>query len=189
MQYNTSDFRKGLKVQINGEPYLITEFNFVKPGKGSALYKCKMKNLIRGNTLDRTYRGGESLEAADVVETDCQFLYQQGDTFVFMDNETFDQYELSADKVGDAWKYLTDGMKCMMTLFNENPVVVAPPLQVVLNVEYCEPGAKGDTATNVNKPAKVNTGAEILVPIFVNMGDNIRVDTRTGDYVERVKNK
>jgi len=187
VQYSTSDFRKGLKVQIDGEPYLMAECNFVKPGKGNALYKCRMKNLVRGTTLDRTYRGGETLESADVEETDVQFLYAQGDSWVFMDNESFEQYELTKDQVDDSWKYLKDGMKCTLTLFNGNPLSMSPPTHVELKVEYCEPGVRGDTATNVTKPAKVETGAEIQVPSFVNIDDIIRIDTRTGEYLERVK--
>ena len=128
--YNTSDFRKGLKVQIDGEPYLMVEMNFVKPGKGNALYKCKLKNLIRGNVLDRTYKGGDSLDAADVEEIGTQYLYRQGDLFVFMDNNTYEQYELSADQVDDAWKYLKEGMPCQIMLFNETPVTLTPPNQV-----------------------------------------------------------
>lgn len=187
MQYGTSDFKKGLKVQIDGEPYLMTECNFVKPGKGNALYKCRLRNLIRGTSLDRTYRGGETLESADVAETDCQFLYAQGDTFVFMDNKTFEQWELSKEQIDDAWKYLKDGMQCMATLYNDFPISISAPIHVELEVTYCEPGVRGDTATNVSKPATVETGAEILVPAFVNMNDVIRIDTRTGEYVERVK--
>ena len=185
--YNTSDFRKGLKIQIDGEPYLIVECNFVKPGKGNALYKCRLRNLIRNTTLDRTYKGGDSLEAADVTEIDAQFLYRQGETFVFMDNSTFEQYELSAEQVGDGWKYLKEGMICSMMLFNNSPITMDPPNHVELKVEYCEPGARGNTATNVTKPVKVETGAEIHCPAFINQGDVIKVDTRTGSYVERVK--
>ena len=187
VSYNTSDFRKGIRVQIDGEPYKMVECNFVKPGKGNALYKCRLKNLIRGNVLDRTYRGGDSLEAADIEETDAQFSYRQGDNFVFMDNNTFEQYELTADQVDDAWKYLMEGMVCLMTLYNGRPITMTPPNHVELKIEYCEPGAKGDTATNVTKIAKMETGADIIVPAFVNMSDVIRVDTRTGEYVERVK--
>jgi elongation factor P len=183
----TSDFRKGLKVQIDGEPYLMIEMNFVKPGKGNALYKCRLKNLMRGTVLSRTYKGGETLEEADVEEIDCQYLYRQGDTFVFMDSKTFEQYELSSDQVDDAWKYLKDGMECKMVLFNAQPITLTPPNHVELLVEFCEPGAKGDTATNVTKPVKVETGAEIIAPAFIEMGNVIKVDTRTGDYVERVK--
>lgn len=185
--YNTSDFRKGLKVQIDGEPYLMTECNFVKPGKGNALYKCKLKNLIRSSILDRTYKGGDSLESADVTEIDAQFLYRQGDTFVFMDNTNYEQYELSAEQVDDAWKYLKESMNCSMVLFNDLPITMTPPNHVELTVEYCEPGAKGNTATNVTKPVKVETGAEIQCPSFINMGDVVKVDTRTGQYVERVR--
>ncbi len=185
--YKTNDFRKGLKVQIDGEPYLMVEMNFVKPGKGNALYKCKLKNLIRGTVLQRTYKGGDSLESADVMEIDVQYLYRQGDTFVFMNTEDYEQYELSADQVDENWKYLKDGMDCKMVLYNSNPITLTPPNHVVLNVEFCEPGAKGDTATNVTKPVKVETGAEFIAPAFINMGDNIKIDTRTGAYIERVK--
>ena len=185
--YSTSDFRKGLKVQIEGDPYLMIECNFVKPGKGQALYKCKLRNLIRGTVLDRTYKSGDSLEAADIEEVAVQYLYRQGDQFIFMHNVTYEQYELTLDQVDDAWKYLKEGMECSMILFNNNPLTLTPPNHVVLKVEYCEPGAKGNTASNVTKPVKVETGAEILCPSFVEMGEMIRVDTRTGEYIERVK--
>ena len=185
--YNTSDFRKGLKVQIDGDPYLIIECNFVKPGKGNALYKCKLRNLVRGSVLDRTYKGGDSLESADVTEISAQYLYRQGETFVFMDNENFEQYELSAEQVDDGWKYLKEGMVCSMMLFNDNPIAMTPPNHVVLKVEYCEPAVKGNTATNVTKPVKFETGAEFNCPAFINQGELVKIDTRTGSYVERVK--
>jgi len=185
--YKTSDFRKGLKVQIDGEPYQMIEMNFVKPGKGNALYKCKLRNLIRGTVLDRTYKGGDSLEAADVEEIAVQYLYRQADMFVFMNNSTYDQYELTAEQVDDAWKYLKEGMDCSMVLFNNQPISLTPPNHVELKVEYCEPGAKGDTATNVTKPVKVETGAEFVCPSFINIDDVIKIDTRTGEYVERVR--
>ncbi len=184
--YKTSDFRKGLKVQIDNEPYLMIEMNFVKPGKGNALYKCKLKNLVRGTVLQRTYKGGDPLEGADVEEVGVQYLYRQGDTFVFMNEKTYDQYELSADQVDDNWKYLKDGMACSMVLYNGNPITLTPPNHVELAVEFCEPGAKGDTATNVTKPVKVETGAEFLAPAFINIGDVIKIDTRSGEYVGRV---
>lgn len=186
--YKTSDFRKGLKVQIDGEPYLMIEMNFVKPGKGNALYKCKLRNLLRGTVLDRTYKGGDALESADVEEITTQFLYRQGEVFHFMDNTTFEQYELSADNVDDAWKYLKEGTTCSMMLFNGQPVSMSPPNHVELRVTECEPGAKGDTATNVTKPVVVENGAEFLVPGFIKVGNVIKIDTRTGDYVERVSN-
>ncbi len=183
--YKTSDFRKGLKVQIDGEPFLMTEMNFVKPGKGNALYKCKLKNLIRGTVLQRTFKGGDTLEAADVEETAVQFLYRQGEKFVFMHTTTFEQYELTEDQVDDSWKYLKDGMECSMVLYNGLPITLSPPNHVELKVEYCDPGVKGDTATNVTKPVKVESGAEFNCPAFVNIGDIIRIDTRTGEYLGR----
>ena len=185
--YNTSEFRKGLKVQLDGDPYLMIECNFVKPGKGQALYKCKLRNLIRGTVLDRTYKSGDSIEAADIEEIPAQFLYRQQDQFVFMDNKTYEQYELTKEQVDEAWKYLKEGMICSMILFNGQPISVLPPNHVVLKVEYCEPGARGNTATNVTKPASVETGAEFLCPSFVEIGELIKIDTRTGEYIERVK--
>ena len=185
--YNTSDFRKGLKIQIDGDPYLMAECNFVKPGKGQAMYKCKLKHLLRGTTIDRTYKSGESVEAADVNEIAAQFLYRQGDNYTFMDDETYEQYELTKEQIDDAWKYLKEGMKCQMVLFNDNPITMTPPNHVVLKVTYCEPGAKGNTATNVTKPCTVDTEATIQCPAFVEIDDLIRIDTRTGEYLERVK--
>jgi elongation factor P len=185
--YNTSQFRKGLMIQIEGDPYLMVECNFVKPGKGQALYKCKMRNLIRGTILDRTYKSGDSLDAADVEEIQAQFLYRQLDQFVFMDNESYEQYELTKEQVDDTWKYLKEGTVCSITLFNGQPISVLPPNHVVLKIEYCEPGARGNTATNVTKPVRVETGAEFPCPSFVNVGELIKIDTRTGEYIERVK--
>ena len=185
--YNTSQFRKGLKVQLEGDPYLMIECNFVKPGKGQALYKCKLRHLIRGTVLDRTYKSGDSLDAADVEDISAQFLYRQQDHFVFMDNNTYEQYDLTKEQVEDAWKYLKEGMICSMTLFNGQPISVSPPNHVVLKVEYCEPGVRGNTATNVTKPCRVETGADILAPAFVEAGELIKIDTRTGEYIERVK--
>ena len=121
------------------------------------------------------------------MDIDAQYLYRQADNFVFMDNESYEQYELSKESVDDGWKYLIEGMKCSMTLFNNNPIAMEPPNHVVLKVEYCEPGAKGNTATNVTKPVKVETGGEFQCPAFINIGDTIKIDTRTGEYVERVK--
>lgn len=186
--YKTSDFRKGLKIQLDGEPYLMIEMNFVKPGKGNAFYKCKMRNLLRGTVLDRTYKGGDSLESADVEEIDTQYLYKQGKTFVFMDNSTYEQYELSDEQVDDMWKYLKEGLGCSIVLYNRNPITLTPPNHVELVVTQTEPGAKGDTATNVTKPATVETGAEFNVPGFIKEGNVIKIDTRTGAYVERVSN-
>ncbi len=166
----------------------MVEMNFRKPGKGNALYECKLRNLIRNTIISRTYRGGESLESADVEEIDAQYLYRQGDTFVFMDNKTYEQYELSAEQIDDNWKYLKEGLPCSMVLYNNLPITMSPPNHVELLVTECEPGAKGDTATNVTKPAKMETGGEFPVPIFIKVGNVIKIDTRTGSYVERVSN-
>lgn len=187
MAYKASDFRKGLKVQINGEPYIMTSMEFKKPGKGNAMYICKLKNLLRGTTLDRTLKGNDTLDEADITDTNVQYLYRQGDMFVFMDKETYEQCELTAEQVGDDWKYLKDNMDCQMTFFDGKPIIMTPPNHVDLKVEYCEPGAKGDTSTNVRKPVKTETGGEFQTPIFINEGDVIRIDTRTGEYLERVK--
>ncbi len=182
---STSDFRKGLKVQIDGVPFVMVEMNFRKPGKGTALYECKMKNLLRNTIVDRTYRAGQSLEEADVMEFTAQFLYRQGEDFVFMSNQDYEQYELSSEQVGDNAKFLKENMDCQVMTFNENPIGVTLPNHVVLQVEFAEPAPKGNTATGVQKPVKLETGAEILAPAFVSTGEWLRVDTRTGDYIER----
>ncbi len=185
--YSTNEFKKGLKVQIDGVPYQMVEMNFRKPGKGTALYECKLKNLIRGTVTDRTYRAGQSLEAADVSEFTAQYLYRQGESFVFMDNSDYEQYELSGEQVGEGAGFLKEGMDCQLVVYNNNPIAVTLPNHVVLQVEYCEPTAKGNTATNVSKPVKLETGAEIGAPAFINIGDWLRVDTRTQEYIERTK--
>lgn len=185
--YSTNEFRKGLKIQIDGVPFQMIEMNFRKPGKGTALYECKLKNLLRGTVTDRTYKAGQTLEAADVSEFTAQYLYRQSSSFVFMKNDDYEQFELTEEQVGDFWKFLKEGMDCQLVVFNDQPIAVTPPNHVILQVEYCEPTAKGNTATNVQKPVKLETGAEILAPAFINIGDYLRVDTRTGDYIERSK--
>lgn len=184
---HTSDFRKGIKVEIDGEPYVMIECNFVKPGKGQALYKCKLKSLLKGSVLDRTFKSDDSLSGADIREAKMQFLYKSGDKFVFMDPDTFDQPELPAEQVGDAARWLKDGLECNVMFYNEVPISLDPPNHLVLEVTYTEPGARGNTATNVTKAATLETGAEVQVPIFINQGDKIKVDTRTGEYIERVR--
>ena len=166
----------------------MLECNFVKPGKGNAFYKCKLRNLVRDTVLDRTYKGGETLEGADVEEIEVQYLYRQGDTFVFMDTKTYEQYELAANQVDDAWRYLKENMNCSMVLYNGSPLTMTPPNHVELKVEYCEPAVKGNTATNVTKPVRVETGAEFQCPAFIEIGNVVKIDTRTGAYVERVRN-
>jgi len=184
--YSTSDFRKGLKVLSEGEPYLMVETEFMKPGKGNAVYRTRLKNLLRGAFLDKTYRGGEKVEAADVTEADLMYLYNDSKQWHFMDEESFEQYPIDKDLLGDTHKWLKDNTKVTATFWNDRPITIVPPNHVELEITYCEPGAKGNTATNVQKPATLETGAEIGVPIFVNIGDVAKVDTRTGEYVGRV---
>lgn len=182
---NTSEFRKGLKVQIDGIPYLMVEMNFRKPGKGTALYECKLKNLLRNTVVDRTYRAGQVLEEADVMEFTAQYLYRQGEAFIFMNNQDYEQYELSEEQVGDAAKFLKENMDCQVMTFNGVAIAVSAPNHVVLQVEFAEPAPKGNTATGVQKPVRLETGAEVLAPAFINTGDWLRIDTRTGEYIER----
>ncbi|MFK7739963.1 MAG: elongation factor P [Planctomycetota bacterium] len=184
--YNTSDFKKGLKVQIENEPYLMVDLDFMKPGKGQAVYRVRLKSLTSGRVVDKSYRSGDSLEAADVEERKMQFLYKDPTGFHFMDNETYEQFQLTPDQVGDAANYLIDEMEVDVVSWNGSPITVTPPHHVELTVTYTEPGAKGNSTGNVQKPATTQTGAEIMVPTFINLNDVVRVDTRTGDYIERV---
>ena len=185
ISYTTSDFRKGLKVLIEGEPHLMIESEFMKPGKGQAVYRTKLRNLLRGNVLDKTYRSGDRVEGADVTESSLQYLYNDSTHWHFMDDDSYEQYAIEKEKLGDAYRFLKENEKVDVVFWNEQPISVVPPNHVELKVTYCEPGAKGNTATNVTKPATVETDAEIQVPIFVNIGDVIRVDTRTGEYIGR----
>lgn len=185
--YDTSEFRKGIRVELDGEPYLVIESEFMKPGKGQAVYRLKCKNLIRGNVVDRTYRSGDKIPAADVEEHSLQYLYNDSSNWHFMDPQTFEQYAIARESLGDAWQYLIDGMTVDVVFWNGKPITVSPPNHVELKVTYCEPAARGNTATNVQKPAQVETGIEVGVPAFINIGDVVKIDTRTGQYVERVK--
>ena len=185
--YDTNEFRKGLKVEIDGHPYIMVDYQFVKPGKGQAFTRVKLKSLLTGNVIDRTYRSGEKLEPADVNETEMQFLYLADDAYHFMDNSSYEQIEITKDQIGDAWKWLQENMNVDVVLYKGRPVSVTVPNFVVLEIEFCEPGIKGDTATSATKPATLVTGAEVQVPLFVNQNEKVRVDTRTGSYVERVK--
>ncbi|MBN2799431.1 MAG: elongation factor P [Deltaproteobacteria bacterium] len=185
--YQASDIRKGLKIELDGQPYSITYFQFVKPGKGQAFTRTKCKNLITGAVLERTFKIVESLTPADVEDHTMQFLYAEGETYAFMHMETYEQISIPKDVLGDAVNFLVDQMEVTVTTFNSRPVSIELPNFVVLEVTYCEPGAKGNTAQGGNKPATVSTGATINVPLFVEQGTLIKIDTRTGEYVERVK--
>lgn len=184
--YDSSEIRKGLKVLIDGNPYTIVEFQFVKPGKGAAFTRTRFKNLLTGAVIEKNIRSGEKLEPANVEERQMQFLYREGDQFVFMDQQTYEQTHVNADVIGDDARFLKDNLECTVLFFNDRPVGVTLPTFVDLKITHCEPGVRGDTSGNVTKPATVETGGVVHVPLFVKEGETIRVDTRTGEYVERV---
>lgn len=183
---DVSDLRKNAKLQIDGQPYVVTDFQFVKPGKGQGLYKCKIKNMITGATLDRTWRSGEKLEAANVESRKMQYLFSDGESYTFMDNQSYEQIALQADLVGDDHRFLLDNLECDVLFYNDRPVGVSLPSHVVFEVIECEPGVKGDTATGATKQATISTGYTLQVPLFIKTGERIKVDTRSGDYIERV---
>lgn len=185
--YSTSEFKSGLKLLIDGEPYNIIENEFVKPGKGQAFNRVKLRNLKTARVVERTFKSGDSVEAADVVELSLQYLYADGEFWHFMDPQSFEQYATGAAAVGDAAQWLREQDMCAVTLWNNEPLTVSPPNFADLKVTETEPGVRGDTATGATKPATLETGAVVRVPLFVEEGELIRVDTRTGEYVSRVK--
>ena len=185
--YSPSDFKKGLKIEMDGTPYVIVEFLHVKPGKGGAFVRTKIKNLMTGKVLDQTFRSGEKVKRPDLVEREMQFLYREGDSFYLMDNENFEQLALTAEQLGDAVLFLTENLNVKVLFFNQQPVTAELPNFVELTVAQTEPGVKGDTASGGSKPATLETGAVIQVPLFINEGDRLKVDSRTGSYIERAK--
>lgn len=185
--YSTADFRKGLKIEWEGTPYLIVDFQHVKPGKGGAFVRTKIKNLINGRVIDQTFRSGEKVERPQLQEKDMQYLYAEGDQFCFMDNESYEQVYLNADQLGDGKDFLQDNLNLKVLYYKDQPIAVELPTFVELTVQHTEPGFKGDTASGGTKPATLETGAVIQVPLFIEIGDRLKVDTRTGSYVERLK--
>lgn len=185
--YTTSDLRKGLKVKIDGDPYIITDFEFSKPGKGQALYRCRLRNMITGNAFDRTFRSSDKFEPAPLEERNMQFLYAQGEEYNFMDNKSYEQIVIQKDLLGDDVNFLIDNMEVSVLLYNERAIGVTLPNFVVLAVTQADPWAKGDTSGSDTKPVTVETGYVLQVPPFVNEGDRLQIDTRTGQYVTRVK--
>ncbi len=183
----TSDIKKGVKIMMDGQPYIVVEFQFVKPGKGQAFTRTKMKNLLTGGVLERNIRSGEKLEEADVVDTNMQYIYPEGEGYVFMNPATGEQITVSQEAVGDDAGFLMDGSTVGVTIYKGNPVSISLPPHIIVQVEETEPGIKGDTATNVTKPAKIATGATVSVPLFISEGEWIKVDTRTRSYLERAK--
>lgn len=184
--YNASDLKKGLKIEMDGDPCVITSFQFSKPGKGQALYRCKIKNLNTGTSFDKTYRSSEKVKKAALESRDFTFSYQTGDDFVFSDNETYEEVCLNTEQLGDSQYFVVEDMQVEILFHNEKALDVTLPNFVEKEIAETEPGARGDTANNVNKPAKIDNGYEINVPIFINVGDIVRIDTRTGEYADRV---
>ena len=184
--YETSDIRKGLRFEMDGDPFVVVDFQFVKPGKGTAFTRTKIRNMITGAVLDRTYKSGEKLKPADTEDREMQYLYNDGD-FHFMDNNNYEQVSLDSNAVGDAANYLTENMLIEVGFFKGRSIGISLPNFVVLEVTETAPGEKGNTVTGASKPAIVSTGYSVNVPLFVNEGDQLKIDTRTGEYAERVK--
>ena len=188
MSYSTSDFKPGLKVLIDSDPCTIIENEFVKPGKGQAFNRIKFRNLKTGRVLEKTYKSGDSLEAADVLDLEMQYLYNDGDNWYFMDQNNFEQYSANKTAVADVRRWITGEEMCFVTLWDNTPLTVSPPNFVILKIKETEPGVRGDTAQGGSKIATLETGTNIKVPLFVNEGDLLKIDTRTGEYVSRAKN-
>jgi elongation factor P len=186
MAVDTSQFRNGLKIELDGEPFSITYFQHVKPGKGGAFVRTKVRNLKNGKIIERRFRAGERVELADVEDKKMQYLYQDGEQLVFMDTKDYEQIPFSAEQVGDARKFLKENLEVDVLFWRGRPLNVELPAFITAVITECEPGIKGDTASNVTKPATLETGAIVQVPLFVKEGETIRVDTRSGEYVERV---
>ena len=184
--YDTSDIRKGLKVMMDGSPYTVVEFQFIKPGKGAAFTRTKFKNLLSGAVIERNVRSGEKMESANVETKTMQYLYKEADSFVFMDTSTYDQVHIPSETIGEDALYMPEQIVVEVLFFNERAVGVTLPNFIEQKILATEPGFRGDTATGVTKPARISTGATIAVPLFINEGDTIKIDTRSGEYLERV---
>ena len=184
---STSEFKGGLKLMMDGDPYTILENEFVKPGKGQAFNRVKLRNLKTGRVIEWTFKSGDTMETADVVDTDMQYLYSDGEMWHFMVTETFEQYAADEAAVADARKWLKEQDECQVTLYNGVPIAVTPPNFVELKIVETDPGVRGDTSGGGGKPATLETGAVVRVPLFISTDEIIKVDTRTGEYVSRVK--
>ena len=186
-QVGTNQFKKRLRVIVDDQPWVFVDVEFVKPGKGQAFTKVKMKNLLHGRVIERTYKSGTSVEEADVSFAKMQFLYANGDDYTFMDVKNYEQIEVPKDALDGAEKWLLDGTECEVSMWNDKPISIEPPNFMVFEITYTEPAVKGNTSTNVMKAATIETGAEIQVPLFIDTGMKVKVDTRDGSYVERAK--
>jgi elongation factor P len=185
--YSTNEFKGGLKIMIDGDPCAIIENEFVKPGKGQAFNRVKIRNLKTGRVIERTFKSGETVESADVMEVELQYLYNDGEFWHFMDPQSYEQLAASEAAVGDAAKWLKEQDVCLVPLWNGTPLLVTPPNFVILTVTETDPGVRGDTSGGGGKPATLETGAVVRVPLFIDIGDALRIDTRTGEYVARAK--
>ncbi|WP_438864433.1 elongation factor P [Neptunicella sp.] len=185
--YSTNDFKAGLKIMLDGEPCNILDNEYVKPGKGQAFNRVKIRKLISGKVLEKTFKSGESFEGADVLDTSLAYLYSDGEFWHFMNNETFEQIAADKNAVGDSIKWLVENDECTITLWNGSPISVTPPNFVELQITETDPGLKGDTAGTGGKPATLSTGAVVRVPLFVQTGEVVKVDTRNGEYVSRAQ--
>jgi elongation factor P len=185
--YSTNEFKSGLKILLDNDPFSIVENEMVKPGKGQAFNRVKVRNLKTGRTIERTFKSGDTVEGADVVDTDMQYLYSDGDFWHFMVQDNFEQYAAGASAVGDTAQWLKEGISYIVTLWNNVPLVVTAPPHIDLKVVETDPGVRGDTATGGQKPAKLETGAVVRVPLFINEGEILRIDTRNGEYISRAK--
>lgn len=183
--YSTTDFRKGLKIELEGTPYEIVDFQHFKPGKGGAMVRTKLRNILNGRTADNTFRSGEKVGRPDLETRDMQFLYHEGEELIFMDLTTYEQVPMKEESTGGKAGFLKDGQECRVLLYKGNPLDIDIPVSLVLEVVDTEPGAKGDTVSNVTKAAKLETGLIVQVPIFVNTGDRVKVDTRSKEYLGR----
>lgn len=183
---SAGDFKNGITLEMDGNIYQIIEFQHVKPGKGAAFVRTKLKNIISGGVVEKSFRPTEKFPTARIERVDMQYLYNDGDLFYFMNTETYDQIALAQDAVGDALKFVKDNEMVKVCSHNGNVFAIEPPLFVELEVTETEPGLKGDTATGATKPAIVETGAQVMVPLFVEIGDRLKIDTRTGEYLSRV---
>ncbi len=185
--YSTNEFKAGLKIMIDGDPCSIIENEFVKPGKGQAFNRVRIRNLKTGRVVERTYKSGDTVEAADVVDVDLQYLYNDGEFYHFMNPENYEQLAADKNAIGDQAKWLKEQATCVVTLWNGVPLSVEPPNHVVLKVTDTDPGVRGDTSGGGGKPATLETGAVVRVPLFINIGDLIKVNTRTEEYISRAK--
>ena len=183
---SAGDFRNGITIELDNSVYQIIEFQHVKPGKGAAFVRTKLKDIKNGGVVERTFRPTEKCPQAHIDRKDMQYLYKDGELYTFMDTETYDQVQLSGDLVGDALKFVKENEICKVCSHNGSAFSIEPPLFVELDITETEPGFKGDTATGASKPAIVETGAQVMVPLFVETGDKIKIDTRTGEYLSRV---